>query len=66
MEVAAFLLDAGARLDPPNAIIGPLSAAVGNGHVELARMLLERGAKVNGAAFGFVDAAGAGASRRCG
>jgi len=47
LEIAEFLLDAGARIDPGVPGISALHVAAGRGHIDLARLFLERGAEVN-------------------
>jgi hypothetical protein len=50
LEAVRFLIERGALLRPPDAVVTPVQAAVMNGHVEMVRVLLEAGATVEEAA----------------
>jgi hypothetical protein len=47
VDLAALLLDQGARLDPPDVDFSPLMMAVANGKDDVTELLLERGANPN-------------------
>src|SRR6185369_8368566 len=43
LEAAAFLIERGASIRPADAFIPPMAAAVGNGHLEIVKLLMRSG-----------------------